>query len=133
MSQTKARRPRQSALKKHLRSKLYDCNGTGKPRPVVKRVFVPSNRDGNPILILLCAWSKKDKKGRFEYCIYGDLLYGRQHVPSDSFGFGTEREALAALKEKVFHSMVGVWPWVIDEAWKKTKSLWNAKVNVRSL
>jgi hypothetical protein len=120
-------------LRKHAKSKLYDRNGTGEPRPVIKKVFVPSNRNGNPALILLCSYSKEDSRGRFEYCIFTDLLFGGKHVPSDSFGYGTKRQALAALKEHVFHSMTDIWPWVIDETWKTTKLLWNAKVNVRSL
>ena len=114
-------------LRKHMRAKLYDCNGTNPPKPVIKRVFIPSDRTGEPLLLLLCSYSKKDKNGKFEYCVFGDRLYGKNHVPSDSFGGGTEREALEALKEHVFHSITGIWPWVIDEAWKTTKSLWRAK------
>ena len=119
------------ALRKHVRAKLYDRNGTGEPRPVLKKVFVPSNRNGNPALILLCSYSKEDSHGRFEYCIFTDLLFVSKHVPSDSFGYGTKRQALTTLKEHVFHSMTGIWPWVIDEAWDKTKLLLNSKVNVR--
>jgi len=114
---------KKQVLKKHMRAKLYDCNGTGKPRPILKRVFVPSDRAGSPCLILLCPYSKKDRYGRFEYCIYSDRLDGKNHVPADSFGFGTEKQALESLKEKVFQSMTGIWPWVINEAWQKTHKI----------
>lgn len=114
---------KEQVLKRHMKNKMYDRNGTGEPRPVIKRVFVPSDRSGRPLLILLCSYSDKDRYGRFEYCIFTDMCYGGKHVPSDSFGFGTKKQALATLKEHVFESMTDIWPWVINEAWKKTHAL----------
>ena len=114
-------------LKHHRKSKFYDRNGTGEPKLIIKRVVVPCDRQGRPLLMLLCAWSEKDKYGRFEYCVYTDLLLGKNHVPSDKFGFGTKKQALADFKEQIFKSMTGVWSWVINEAWKKTYKILEQK------
>lgn len=112
-------------LQKHMRAKMYDRNGTGTAKPVIARVFVPCGRNGEPNLILLCAYGPKDRRGRFEYCVFTDGLHGRKHVPSDSFGCGTKRTALESLKEKVFGTITGIWPWVIHQAWQDTTQLLN--------
>lgn len=117
----------EKTLHKHLHSKLYDRNGTGDPKPIVKSVFIPKDKDGDPLLLLLCSYSDPDDAGKFEYCIFGDRLYGKRHVPSDSFGYGTKREALQDLKDTVFKSITGTWPWVIEEAWKEVKILWKGQ------
>ncbi len=125
-----------SNLRRHWRCKFYDRNGTGEPVRIIKRVFVPSDKEGNPLLVLLCTVSgkdsqgcfrrRKDKRGRFDFCVFTDVLAGQGHVPSDSYGYGTEKQGLDSLKEKVFGSITGIWPWVIDEAWTKTHQILEA-------
>ena len=112
-----------ATLQHHMRCKLYDRNGTGDPKRIIKRVFVPSDRFGHPLLILVCQYGGKDKKGRFDFCVFTDVLAGKKHVPSDSFGFGTEKDALDSLKEHVFGALTGVWPWVINQNWTITHQL----------
>jgi len=110
-------------LRKHMNSKVYDRNGTGDPKTVIARVFIPCGRQGEPQLILVCQYSRADRFGRFDYCVFTDGLHGGKHVPSDSFGHGTRRDAIGSLKEQVFGCITGIWPWVIHQTWQDVTEL----------
>jgi hypothetical protein len=103
-------------LRKHMRNKNY------RGKPVIKRVFVPQDKTGNPCLLVLCRCSDPDKLGRIEYCVFGDYL-SKYNVPTDKAGFGTETQALAALKEQIFYELVGWWPWAIKLQAKEANKL----------
>jgi hypothetical protein len=101
---------------------MYDANGTNVPRQVIDCVFIPSDYEGNPSLLLLCEVTKL-VKGRFDWVIYTDGLYGRNHVPSDKFGAGTIQQAKASLYDHIGHELFGYWMWVIQKKITEAKKL----------
>ncbi len=110
-------------LTKLSRRKFYDRNHPEEQRPylILRRVFVPANHDGIPTVILLCQVTTPTKDGTFEYAVFGDDLHGRGHWPSDKYGAGTMKDALAAFEENVVCALFGYWPWVIRKHLRDVK------------
>ena len=106
-----------------MRRKFYDCNQPNKDirHPILFRAFVAANHQGHPIVLLLCQISKPNAKGKFNYCLYSDGLYGKNHWASDSYGFGNLADARAAFKEHLVQEVIGIWSWVIDVIQKEAK------------
>jgi hypothetical protein len=115
----------QRILKSLMRRKLYDRNHPGhKPHlPILRRVFIPADYEGNPTVLLLCQYTKPDREGRFEFVVYSDGLYGPGHYASDKFGGGTLKDALDSFEEHIVYELIGVWPWVIREKMAQAKRL----------
>ncbi len=106
-----------------MQRKFYDCNHPeeGRRFPILQRAFVPANHQGHPIVVLLCQYTRPDATGRFDFCVYGDGLYGRGHWASDSFGYGTMKHALTAFRNHVAFEVLGIQPWVVRRVLKEAR------------
>lgn len=129
---TRALTPKQRAVLRNLmRRKFYDLNHPkerfeGRRKnwyPILRRVFIPADYAGNPSVLLLCQYTKRDKHGKFDYCVFSDGLYGPGHWPSDKFGCGNIEQALASFRASLVYQLIGVWPWVIDKVRREAGKL----------
>jgi hypothetical protein len=119
-----------SLVKKLMRAKCYDANGTttnGRRYPILFRAFVPVCWCLQTSVVLLCRISELDEFGKFEYVIYGDRLFGKGHYPSDSYGSGNLKQARKEFCDAVFHHLVGTHRWVVNEAISAAKKVVNAQ------
>jgi hypothetical protein len=113
-------------LKSLSRRKLYDCNHPKEKLryPILRRAFVPADYRGNPTVVLLCAISQaRLVDGTFEFVVFVDGLHGAGHWPSDKYGAGTLKDALAAFEENLVYELFGHWPWVIRKHLRKVKKI----------
>ena len=112
-------------LKSLMSRKFYDLNHPEENRryPILARSFVPVDHDGNPSVVLLCQYHAPSKDGKFDFVVYSDGLYGKGHYASDKHGSGNMKAAMAAFEEQLVCSVLGVWPWVIDEVRKNAHKL----------
>jgi hypothetical protein len=103
--------------------KLYDRNHPKDGTFVIlRRAFLPACHDNRPNVVLLCRVTKDDPRGRFEYVVFVDGLYGAGHWPSDSYGAGTMKDAMASFEEHLVCQLFGYWPWVITKGLRSVRA-----------
>jgi hypothetical protein len=112
-----------TVLRRLMKNKTYNSNGTNKPYKVLLRTFIPANWRGHPDVLLLCQLNKPDELDRFSFVIFSDGLYGKGHYPSDTFGFGDMKYARLFFRDMIIHNVAGVQNCDFKEIVKEAKRI----------
>lgn len=106
-------------LRRLSRMQTYQPPGSKQKYPIVARVFL-YDRQQRPRVLILCKCGAR-QKARFEYVVFSDSLHDGAY-PSDSFGYGTEKQALQALRDYAAYEILGIWPWVVCDVLKAVRT-----------